>query len=101
MKTNDKTARRIAPPVVPQRSRTTEGLRDMLFDEIELLRQGKTETHRLAVIGRASYQIIASARLELEFAALRSRLLDATGTPVKSVQLGTDETKGTSDVGLE
>lgn len=66
------------PATGPQHQvRTTADIRNMLFDEIDLLRAGKIDCSRLAVIGRACHQIIASARLEIEFTRLRAELLNA------------------------
>lgn len=48
-------------------NRTTQGLRDILFDEIAALRGEDGDPKRAAQVANLSKQIIGTAKLELEF----------------------------------
>jgi len=48
-------------------AKTTEGLRDMLFDEIDLLRSGKIDSARARVTANLAKQIIESIRVQVQF----------------------------------
>jgi hypothetical protein len=48
-------------------SRTTHGLRDILFDEIDRMRGEDADPTRAVAIANLSKQIIATAKVELEF----------------------------------
>lgn len=63
-------------------SRTTKGLRDLLFEEIDLLRQGKIDTERANAVSRGASVIINSAKLELEY----KRTFDDGKTKTKSIE---------------
>lgn len=52
------------PPV----KRTAEGLRDALFDELNLIRSGKTGTARARAVAMVARNIIDAARLDLYMA---------------------------------
>ncbi len=47
--------------------RTSEGLRDALFDEIDLMREGKSNPQRASAVARLSCQITNTVRLELDY----------------------------------
>ena len=47
--------------------KTTEGLRDLLFDEIESLRNGKVDPARARVTANLAKQIIESIRVQVQF----------------------------------
>lgn len=47
--------------------RSTRGLRDALFDEMDNLREGKTTPHIAAAMSKLAVQIINSVRLEIEY----------------------------------
>jgi hypothetical protein len=47
--------------------KTTEGLRDLLFDEIEALRQGKIDASRARTTANLAKQIIESIRVQVQF----------------------------------
>lgn len=47
--------------------RTTNGLRAVLFDELEALRNGKSTPHRAVAVAQLAAQIVRSARLDIEF----------------------------------
>jgi hypothetical protein len=53
-------------------SRSSSGLRDLLFDEIENFRKGNGDVDRAKAIAQLSQTIIASAKLDIEFARLLS-----------------------------
>lgn len=46
--------------------RTTEGLRDVLFDEIDAIRCGGSNAARCNAVGRAAETIIDVVRLEMQ-----------------------------------
>ena len=46
---------------------TTAGLREMLFEELELLRAGKINSQRADKVSKLSAQVLTSVRLELEY----------------------------------
>jgi len=48
-------------------SRTTHGLRDILFDEIERMRGDDADPTRASAVANLSRQIIATAKVEIEF----------------------------------
>lgn len=47
--------------------RTTEGLRELLFDELDLLREGKSDPSRARVTANLARQIIESIRVQVQF----------------------------------
>mgnify|MGYP006268427049 CR=1 FL=1 len=48
--------------------RTSAGLCDALFQEFDLLRNGKSNPHRAAAVAKLAVQIINTKRLEIEAA---------------------------------
>ena len=50
-----------------KRSRTSQALRDVLFDEIDELRSGKGDPQRATAVANLARQIIAVAKVELDF----------------------------------
>jgi hypothetical protein len=50
-----------------QYAKTTEGLRDLLFDEIQLLRAGKIDNTRARATANLARQIIESVRVQVQF----------------------------------
>lgn len=77
---------------MPNTERTSAGLCEALFQEFDLLRQGKSDVHRASAVSKLAIQIINTKRLEMEAAVL---LVGGSGqlTPVlfetPSVRLGT------------
>ena len=55
-------------------TRTTQGLRDILFDEIAALRGEDGDPKRAAQVANLSKQIIGTAKLELDFQQTMARL---------------------------
>lgn len=51
---------------LPAVERTAEGLRDALFDELNLLRSGEATTNHARALANVARLILESARLELQ-----------------------------------
>lgn len=49
--------------------RSSAGLCDALFEEFDLLRNGKSDPHRAAAVAKLAVQIINTKKLEIEAAA--------------------------------
>lgn len=64
--------------------RTTQGLRDILFDEIEELRSGKGEAAKSMAVANLAKQIINTAKVELDFI----RVIHSQEEAGNAVQLG-------------
>lgn len=71
-------------------ARDTAGLRDILFDEIEYLREGGDPSKSMAVANVAK-QIVNTAKVEIEFHRTL-REYDEAGVPLKlgALQLGAE-----------
>lgn len=67
--------------------KTTEGLRDALFEEINLLRQNKTTPNRARALSRLARDVIDSIRVQIQY----QRLI--TGNGEKPMLLGTPNGK--------
>lgn len=57
--------------------RTSAGLRDALFDELDALREGKTNPQRAHAMAKLAVQIIGTVRMEIEFQRHVASLPDA------------------------
>lgn len=66
-------------------NRTSAGLRDVLFDEIDALRKPKGNPRRALAVASLAKQIISTVEAELRFAAL-TKTLDRV--PLGSLPLG-------------
>ena len=55
----------VNPLNLPPVQRTAEGLRDALFDELNLVRAGKVDTKHARAVATLAKNIIESAKLEL------------------------------------
>ena len=77
--------------------RTTQGLRDILFDEIEELRTGKGDTAKAMAIAHLARQIIGTARVEMEFVRTIAAS-EAAGKPMSlgHIPLGTEQNPAAS-----
>ena len=64
--------------------KTTQGLRDALFDEMNLLRAGKTTQEKTQLLCRLATQIIDSIRVQIQFEKISTKPANA---PIK-IQLG-------------
>lgn len=58
----------------PKKQRTTESLRDLLFDEIDALRGEDGDPARARTVATLSREILSTARLELQFQETAARL---------------------------
>jgi hypothetical protein len=54
-------------------ARTSAGLREVLFKELEDIRAGRSDLHRARAVASLASQIIASVRMEIEFAGKMQR----------------------------
>lgn len=70
-------------------SRTTQGLRDILFDEIDELRGKDGNPEKSMAVANLAKQIINTAKVELDFVRA-IQLSEANGTPIAfgNIQLG-------------
>lgn len=69
--------------------RTTKGLRDILFDEIEQLRAGDGDAQRAMAVANLAKQIINIAKVELDFVKEASRQHEKGGSlELGNMQLG-------------
>lgn len=70
-------------------SRTTQGLRDILFDEIDELRTGDGDPTKSLAVANLAKQIINTAKVELDFHRV-IQMAESEGKPVQmgSLQLG-------------
>lgn len=78
-------------PVIKSTIRTSSGLCDALFDEFDMLRNGKSDAHRAAAVAKLAIQIISTKRLEIEAATLIKGGLNIRSIMFenKGVRLGT------------
>lgn len=70
-------------------TRTSQGLRDILFDEIEELRSGDGDPQKSMAVANLAKQIVNTAKIELDFHRQMAQHAEA-GKPVTmgSLQLG-------------
>jgi hypothetical protein len=70
-------------------ARTSQGLRDILFDEIDELRGGDGDPTKSLAVANLAKQIINTAKVELDFHRVM-QAAEAQGTPIKlgNLQLG-------------
>lgn len=54
-------------------ARDTSNLRDILFDELDALRNGTADPRRSMAVARLAQQIIGTAKVEMDFHKLRLR----------------------------
>ena len=76
----------------PKHARTTQGLRDILFDEIDELRTPDANPDKSMAVANIAKQIINTAKVELEFTRIMQDRAEETGEVVKlgNLRLGTD-----------
>jgi len=60
-----------------KKQRTTEGLRDILFDEIDAMRGENPDPVRGRVVATLSREILSTARLELQSQEMSARMQQA------------------------
>lgn len=73
MKSKDSKAIKQMPPVV----RTSAGLRDALFDELDRMRSGETNATNANAVARLADQVVNTVHMELEVHRHLARLPDA------------------------
>jgi len=66
--------------------RSSQGLREMLFDELDNIRNGKSNPQRANAITKASAVILDSAKLEVQYAKFMNELGNGKNT-VDSIKL--------------
>lgn len=72
--------------------RTTAGLRDILFDEIDALRKPKGNPQRALAVSALAKQIISTAEMEIRFQALAGTLKQSDPqNPLGHLRLGTSD----------
>ncbi|MET0439165.1 MAG: hypothetical protein ABW043_16900 [Devosia sp.] len=71
----------MAAAKVKSHPRTTHGLRDILFDEIDRMRSDQADPQRAMAVANLSKQIISTAKVELEFHRTMANLAE-NGAPV-------------------
>jgi len=72
-------------PIKTKSNRTTQGLRDILFDEIELMRGENGDPTRAMAVANLSKQIINTAKVEMDFL----RTMADLNTAGSALSLGT------------
>lgn len=74
--------RDVAAPATPAAAkpapidRSSAGIREMLFAELDAIRSGNSSTGRANAVAKLATAITESVRLEMEFAIHRARLLE-------------------------
>lgn len=64
--------------------RTSAGLRDILFDELDRLRAGQTNARDANAVARLAHEIVATVQMELE---VQKHLVAMSGKPHTAVGL--------------
>lgn len=69
--------------------RTSQGLRDVLFDEIEELRTGDGDPQKSLAVAHLAKQIVNTAKVEMDFhRVMQSQEKDGTPILLGTLQLG-------------
>lgn len=79
---------KMAKKKVIKTTRTSTGLKNALFDEIDALRNGTTKATQLNAVSRASKEIVSIARIELENAKFDHKVSLDLKTPLKTKRKG-------------
>lgn len=66
--------------------RNTHGIREVLFQELESLREGKTTPQRASSVARLCGQIVNSARLDIDYQRFVSEVSSENGENVVSLR---------------
>lgn len=64
-------------------TRTSEGLRDALFEELDMLRKGDSNPQRASAVSKLASQVIDAARLDLDFIRFAKSSGKAKPAPLK------------------
>lgn len=73
--------------------RTSEGLRDVLFDELDGIRDGSSTPGRAHAVCKLTTELIKTAQLEIEFYKHITRGKDKDSIPDTVLQLSADRNK--------
>jgi len=69
--------------------RTTQGLRDILFDEIAQLRSAEGDPSRALAVAKLAQQIIGTAKIEMQFVQTMNTMpQDGKRVQIGSMKLG-------------
>lgn len=72
------------------KSRTAQGLRDILFDEIEELQSGRGDPQKALAVAGLAKQIVNTVKVEMEFTRQQQQIKDLGGdVEVGTLVLGT------------
>lgn len=71
-------------------ARTSRGLRDALFDELEALRTGKSNPTQANAVAKLAGSVVETVKMEIEAQKFLSHLekLAPEGNEIKTLQLG-------------
>lgn len=73
-----------------QKNRSSQALRDALFDELDELRSGNGDPARALAVSRLAQQILSTARVEMEFHRMVLKASkEGESVTMGSMQLGT------------
>jgi hypothetical protein len=90
MSTTKEKSHEILPPVI----RTSAGLRDALFDELDRMRTGKTNATNANAVARLAGGIVETVQMELEVHKQMSKIPGETASKLelpKALALGHDQ----------
>lgn len=68
--------------------RTSSGLRDALFDELDNLRNGNSNPHQARAVASIASQVISSVRMEINYRTFLNEQEATMDTVNKPIQLG-------------
>lgn len=75
--------------MVKTKNRSSQALRDALFDELEELRAGEGDPSRALAVAKLAQQIVSTARIEMEFHRMvLSATKEGQSVTMGSMQLG-------------
>lgn len=69
-------------------TRSSKGLRDMLFDELDRLRSGEVSPARVNVLAKTTAQILSTVRLEVDLMKSAISLGRTKGISPEPIALG-------------
>jgi hypothetical protein len=79
----------VKPKQTVKTVRTSQGLRDTLFDELDMLRNGQSEPTRAAAVAKLAVQIINTAMIEVHLQRTDLSMVDTSkALRVRPIQLG-------------
>jgi hypothetical protein len=79
----------LKPKAKKHTTRTSRGLRDTLFEELDMLRNGESEPLRAAAVAKLAVQIINTAMIEVHLQRTDLSVVKTdTALRVRPIQLG-------------